>query len=322
MRTSSRRSVYTRSPMASLVDLTQLRTFVAVAEEGHLTRAAERIHISQSAASAHIRAVEELLDTQLFARTNRNLELTRAGELLLVKSKALLNEAMQLAAYARQLSGKLEGSLIISVSSEPSGSRIGEMVANLRASHPLVRFDVRARPSAGIRQGLKNGELDIGILLDRPTDHSLTYYQLNTVEFNVVGPVGWKETIERAGLEELAKLPWLTPAGNSMAYTGMLSDIFEKNGFQLNSVTTFDNAVIARSMLSAGIGMMLMRKEHAEDCVRNGTCAMSPLIASSHGNFLAHLKSRREDPLILACLQAASTVWPEVFQPSGPGQDG
>ncbi len=308
--------------MAALVDLTQLRTFVAVAEEGHMTRAAERIHISQSAASAHIRAVEELLDTQLFTRTNRNLELTRAGELLLVKCKALVNEAMHLAAYARQLSGKLEGSLVISISSEPTGNRVGDLIAALRERHPLVKYDIRARPSVGIRQGLKNGELDVGILLDRPTDHSLTYYQLGTVEFNIVGPVAWKDTIKRAGLDELSKLPWLTPAGNSMAYTAMLSDIFEKNGFQLNSAATFDNAVIARSMLGAGIGMMLMRKEHATQCVRDGTCAVSPCVASSYGNFLAHLKSRSEDPLVLAFLEAARTVWPEAFASPAPGEQG
>ena len=65
-----------------LIDLVQRRTFVAVAEEQHLTRAAERLHMSQSAASAHVRAIEERLGTQLFVRTNRSLELTHAGQLL------------------------------------------------------------------------------------------------------------------------------------------------------------------------------------------------------------------------------------------------
>lgn len=304
--------------MAAPVDLTQLRTFVAVAEEGHLTRAAERIHISQSAASTHIRAVEEALDTQLFVRTNRNLELTRAGELLATRAKTLLHEASQFQAYARELNGKLEGSLVISVSSDPSGSRVGELVAQLRAAHPLIRFDIRARPSSGIRQGVKNGELDIGILLDRPTDSSLTYYELNAVEFNVVGPVAWKQAIEQASLEDIAKLPWLTPAGNSMAYTNMLFDIFEKNGLRLNSVSTFDNAVVARSMVSAGIGLMLMRKEHALRCIQDGTCTLSPLVTVSYSNYLVHMKSRQDDPLIVAFVEAAKAVWPELgFEPVG-----
>ena len=54
-----------------LIDLVQLRTFVVLAEEQHLTRAAERLRMSQSAASAHARAIEERLETQLFARTDR-----------------------------------------------------------------------------------------------------------------------------------------------------------------------------------------------------------------------------------------------------------
>src|SRR4030095_12878317 len=76
-----------------VIDLVQLRTFVAVAEEQHLTRAAERLHMSQSAASAHVRAIEERLGTQLFVRTNRSLEPTRACELLLAKATTLLNDA-------------------------------------------------------------------------------------------------------------------------------------------------------------------------------------------------------------------------------------
>ena len=64
-------------------DLTSLEVFVTVAEEANLTRAAERLHVSQSAASAHVRAIEENLDLQLFVRTNRSLELTRdSGDLL------------------------------------------------------------------------------------------------------------------------------------------------------------------------------------------------------------------------------------------------
>ena len=90
------------------IDLVQLRTIVAVAEEQHLTRAAERLFISQSAASAHVRALEDQLDTQLFVRTNRSLELTRAGQLLARKAKALLNEEAQFTSFARELRGNRE----------------------------------------------------------------------------------------------------------------------------------------------------------------------------------------------------------------------
>ncbi|WP_258187302.1 LysR family transcriptional regulator [Variovorax sp. WS11] len=181
-----------------MIDLVQLRTFVAVAEERHLTRAAERLHISLSAASAHVRAVESTLDTQLFVRASRRLELTRAGELLLGRAKAVLNEATLFSSFARELGGKVEGRIVVASSSDPSASRIGEVASALRERHPLVSADLRARPSSGAREGLKTGELDIALLLGRPTDPSFSCYALQTFAFRVAGPAAWKQRIEEA----------------------------------------------------------------------------------------------------------------------------
>ena len=65
------------------MELYQLRTFAAVAEEGHLTRAAERLHLSQPAVSGHIKALEQELDVRLFERTATGMVLTEPGRQLL-----------------------------------------------------------------------------------------------------------------------------------------------------------------------------------------------------------------------------------------------
>lgn len=298
--------------MAQLIDLFQLRTFVAVAEEKHLTRAAERIHISQSAASAHIRAVEDNLDTQLFIRTNRSMELTHAGELLFYKAKALLGEAAQFASYARELSGKLEGMLVVSTSSDPQATQVGEIIAHLRDTHPLVRLDLRTRPSSGTRHGLKSGEIDVGLLLDRPIDLDLYYYQLARIEYVVAGPIAWKDRIENATLAELAALPWLTPHDSSMAYASMLVELFSSKGLELNTVIHFDNAAVARNLLLAGAGMMLMRRDLAEAGAHKGLLSISAIEGSSFSLYLAHLASRKEDPLIRAFVESTQALWPEM----------
>lgn len=298
--------------MAMLIDLTQLRTFVAVAEEQHLTRAAERIHISQSAASAHVRAVEDTLNTQLFTRTNRSLELTRSGELLFVKAKSLLSEAAELSSFARELSGKLEGTLNISISSDPSSSRIGKTVSHLRNNHPLIKIDVRARPSPGIKQGIKNGELDVGIILDKPTDKSLLHYQLNTVNFCIAGPVAWKEKMDNSTIEELSKMPWITPASNSFAYSNILDDIFISKGHDLNTVAIFDNSTIAREMMEAGVGLTLVREEHALKAAQENKYAIYAACTMSYSNYAVHHSSRKNDPLVHAYLEALRLSWPEL----------
>ncbi len=301
---------------AMLIDLGQLRTFVAVAEEQHLTRAAERLHISQSAASAHVRAVEENLGTQLFARTNRNLELTQAGRLLLARAKTLLNEATLFTSFARELNGKVEGKLIIGSTSEPVASRIGAMIACLRRTHPLINVDLRARPSTSSRNGLHSGELDIGILLDRPIDPQLAYHQLTTVPFRVAGPIAWKQAIENADWTGLARMPWVAPNENSIAYTTMLRQLFEERGLALNAVAWFDNAALGRALLESGVGLMLMREERIRRGVEQGLLAVSPIAHTTFPLFLAHLASRRDDPLVDAFLGAAAQVWP-AMRPTG-----
>jgi len=303
-----------------LTDLVQLRTFVAVAEEQHLTRAAERLYISQSAASAHVRALEDRLGTQLFVRTNRSLELTRAGQLLAQKAKKLLNEEALFASFARELNGKVEGTLVVGTSSEP-GTRIGEMLAALRVKHPLVSVDLKARTSSMTRQGLMSGELDVGVLLGRPFDAGFTYYELTTVKYRVAGPIAWKAQIDDADWADLAGLPWLTPSASS-AYSAMLAQLFGDKGLELNSVIQFDNSSVGRTALQAGAGMMLLREEHAIQGEQDGYLAVSPLAQCQTSLSVAHQSGRGEDPLIQAFVDAATVPWPEMKRVRSPSEKG
>ena len=302
-----------------LIDLVQLRTFVAVAEEQQVTRAAERLHLSQSAASAHVRAIEEALDMQLFVRTNRSLELSRAGQLLLRQAKSLLNEAAEFTSSAREMRGKIEGELVVGASSVPSASRIGDVVTALRAKHPLITVDLRARPSASTRQALKSGELDIGMLLGQPMDAGFTCYQLATVPFRVAGPVAWKDRIATSDWAELANLPWITPTHRSLAYSTMLSQLFGEKGLELNSVVRFDNAALGQSLVQAGVGMLLMREDQALQGERDGYLSVSPIAKSEFPLFVAHVTSRGNDPLIKAFVEAVRAAWPKM-QPATLGR--
>lgn len=292
------------------IDLIQLRTFVAVAEEQHLTRAAERLHISQSTASAHVRAVEERLGTQLFVRTNRNLELTRAGQFMLGKAKTLLNEASNFISSAREVRGKIEGNLVVCTGGEPSSSRVGEIVGALRPRHPHISVDLRALPSSSTLQGLRTGELDVGLILGAASDPGLSYYELTRLPFVVAGPVKWKRQIEAADWTALAALPWLTTIDSGMASSVILHALFAERQLELNTVARFDNTPLGRAMMEAGVGLMLMREEHANRGLAQGTLAVSPIAHAQLPVVLAHVSGRRQDPLIGAFLEAASDVWP------------
>ncbi len=294
------------------IDLVQLKTFVVAAEEQHLTRAAERLHISLSAASAHVRNVEECLDIQLFIRANRHLELTASGKLILGQAKLLLNEAAVFTSFAREIKGKTEGLLVVGASSESTSSGLSQVIAKMRDRHPLIGVDMRVRHSSSTRQAIKNGELDIGLILGRPIDTDFSYQQIDEVAFRVVGPVQWKESIERADWHELARMPWLTTADSNMAYSVLLKELFSKRGLELNSVVRFDNAAVARSLMESGVGMMLMREEHISIGLKQGTLAVSPLIHEKMPILIAHMRNRQDDPLIQAFHETAASIWPNA----------
>jgi DNA-binding transcriptional LysR family regulator len=295
-----------------LIDLIQLRTFVAVAEERHLTHAAERLHISRSSASTHIRAIEQRLGMQLFVRTNRSLSLTRAGELLLQQAKPLIDQSVRFAAFARKLQGRIDGTLVLGANSEPSSSRVGEIVAVIRERHPLVCVDMRARHSAGTLQGLKTGEIDAGLVSGEPRDPSFIYYPLTGLRFRIAGPSAWRDRIHQAGWEELAAMPWVISSDDTLAYSSWLNRQFADRGLWLNSVVRFDNGTLARTLPATGVGLMLLREEYALQGEREGTLALSPLGLAEFPLQAVHLTSRSKDPLVKAFVEAVAVVWPSA----------
>jgi DNA-binding transcriptional LysR family regulator len=91
------------------MELYQLRTFAAVAERGSLTHAAEQLHLSQPAASAQIKLLEDEFGVALFERRSSGLTLTGAGAALLPQIQRLLADANQVVTHAKSLSGQVKG---------------------------------------------------------------------------------------------------------------------------------------------------------------------------------------------------------------------
>jgi len=295
-----------------LIDLIQLRTFVVVAEERHLTGAAERLHISQSAASSQVRALEEELGIQLFLRVHRSMELTRAGQLFLERARMLLGEVTDLASFARGMQGKMDGKLAIGIGGDATGIEVGQLIHELRSRHPLLTTDIWVRPTWSTRQALKSGEIDVGIFLDQPVDESLTYYQLNSVSFCVVGPAAWQKEIETAEWKDLAAMPWVTPAVSAMGYSMMLARLFGDKGLKLNTILRYDNSVVGKSLLKAGVGIMLMREDQALEGSQEGYLTMSPIARTEFPLLIQHLTKRGNDVLIQAFVESALVAWPRM----------
>ncbi len=101
------------------MELYQLRSFVAVAGVGHLTRASEKLHVSQPAVSAQIKALEDELELTLFERTSSGMELTFAGQRLLADAEKVLPAAQALRNEAQAFKGQIAGKVSVGTLSDP-----------------------------------------------------------------------------------------------------------------------------------------------------------------------------------------------------------
>jgi len=143
------------------MELYQLRTFVTVAETGNLTQASERLFTSQPAVSAHIKALEEELDIQLFKRTSKGMCLTTDGDALRDKAQLVLNASNDLKLKARTLQGVLTGQAKLGLNADAEYLRLAKWHNSLMAQYPQLRTQLTQGSSVELLQKVVKGRLDI-----------------------------------------------------------------------------------------------------------------------------------------------------------------
>jgi DNA-binding transcriptional LysR family regulator len=149
------------------MELRQLRAFVAVAEEGKFTAAADRLMLVQSAVSATIRAFEQELGTTLFERTTRRVVLTDAGRALLPEALNTLEAARLAADAVDQAKGGIRGTVSLGIMQAAAGraASVPSLIAGFQTEHPFVSVTVRhVGGSENLAKHVREGSLDLGIL--------------------------------------------------------------------------------------------------------------------------------------------------------------
>jgi len=146
----------------SNIELRHLRYFLAVAEELNFSRAALRLHISQPPLSQQIREMEERLETKLFMRSKRKVELTNAGRALVPYAKKLLRE-MENGLWAAHAAGKgqLDELRIGTIFSAPLVPAFGKSIQHFRNAYPSVRLVIQEMRHAQHVKALNNNEIDL-----------------------------------------------------------------------------------------------------------------------------------------------------------------
>ena len=154
----------------SRISLRAMEQFIAVAEELHFHRAARRLAMSQPPLTHAIRKLEDQLGAPLLERGNRVLGLTAAGRVFLDQARATLAQARHAATAARDMAAGRTGLVRLGYVGSALYGRLPDVIQRFRERHPAVRLELREATTAAQVAGLRDGALDLAVLIPPLTD--------------------------------------------------------------------------------------------------------------------------------------------------------
>ncbi len=289
------------------MDLTELKTFVAVAQSGSITHASKVVHLSQPAVSAHIKTLEEELGLALFDRTSRGMTLTADGKRLLFRAEQTIAAHRELLDEAARAKGRLTGKLRIAAGNSSNHEAIGRLLTGLSQRCPDVQVTLEHRPSREILAGLRDESIDAGFYNEAgEVDPQLSTVELATFGIFLVAPKGQKASW-KASWTALEKRVWIFPK-DSTCCAGAAERLFEKHKLRPSKVINVDREELTRTLVSSGLGVGLLHEASAREAERLGELEVLENSETKARTLFAQLKRRATEPVLAAAAELVRVV--------------
>lgn len=241
------------------MDSQTLKAFVAVAEAGSFSLGAEKLHLTQSAASKRISQLEGQLNVRLFDRIARQVTLTEAGRALLPRAKRILQELDEARQAIRDLSGGVAGPLRLCISHHLGLHRLPPVLKSFATKYPQVELDVDFMDSEKAYEAILRGEFEVGVITlalnENPKIESMHIW-----DDPLVFVCAHEHPLARSAnptLKALSRYPAILPGMNT--YTGrILKQFFDNEGVPLKSPMSTNYLETIRMMVSVGLGWSVL----------------------------------------------------------------
>ena len=242
------------------LSLQQLRGLVAVAEELHYGRAAQRLNMTQPPLSRQIQILERVLDVTLLERSNRAVRLTPAGQRFLTDARHLLKLAESAAMLARRMAKGKAGSINVGFTATSAYSYVPALVAACRRELPDVEISLKEMVSSDQLKRLDSGEIDIGLLRPPIPRGGLGAFRVTAEPLLAALPSG--HPLVQAGelrLEDLAREPFIMYEPYEARYFhDLLVELFSRASLVPNYTHHLAQIHSILAMVHSGVGVALV----------------------------------------------------------------
>lgn len=251
------------------MDIAALKAFIAVADSGSFSLAAEQLFLTQPAISKRVSALENELETRLFDRIGRGVSLTEAGQALLPRARNILLELEDSVRALSNLSGEVHGTLRFGTSHHIGLHRLPPVLKEFVHAYPDVRLDIRFMDSEEACLAVEHGELELAIVTLPPSPASVL--QLKKIWDDPLAVVVANDhplaNKRRVSLKDLARHPVILPATGT--YTRQIAETaFKDIELQLDIALSTNYLETIRMLVAVGIGWSLLPVTMQDDQTR------------------------------------------------------
>lgn len=243
------------------MELRHLRYFVAVAEQRHFGRAAERLHMAQPPLSQQIRQLEAELGVTLLTRTTRRVDLTPAGAAYLDHARAILAAVDEAGEVAHRVAAGRTGRLTIGCVGSATYSLLPALAKALRSELPDVEFGFRGEMlSPDQAAALHDGSLDLALLRRLPDTSGLTLHEVRHERLIVALPQEHRYADrKRLRVAELAGEGLVVHAGSGRSVmNSLVHELFEAADLELEVVHEVAETSTLVTFVAAGLGVAVV----------------------------------------------------------------
>jgi DNA-binding transcriptional LysR family regulator len=286
--------------------LDQLRIFIAVAELEHVTRAAEQLHMTQSATSAAVGALEKRYGVQLFDRLKRRITLTSAGKIFLREAKSVTARAKVAESVLNELAG---GNPTVRIAAAP---RIGNYwltteICRFKESHPNIEIELILKNDADIVRCINEGLIDIGITEHKPECPELIVEFAHTEEFVLVSSCEYHKLNARRPTNPV----WLVREVDSESRR-LFEAALDGTGHPLGTIITLPSDESLKSAIACDMGIgMIPRSLIASDLSVGRMVQWPDSPVPTQTNYLVW-SARRQHKSIAALCASISSSYPQL----------
>lgn len=304
--------------MKPISDIRILNAFVTVAQEGSVSRAAKRLHLTQPAVSLQLKRLSQDIGMELFHRTPKGVKLTRDGEALVVKAEKIQAAIAEFGQTARRINGNVRGTLRLGTIVDPDFIRLGAFLAALVNGYPDLHTKLMHGISGDIIKHLIEGHVDVGFFLGELSNYEpegenqkeSIFYQreLTNFTYRVIAPAGWGKRIADKDWNELAAMPWIGTPTQSVHHQ-LIARIYAGQDNKPDPVCLVDQEPSMLAMVRSGIGLSLCRESIALEERQSRGLAISNRVKIETSLRFVTLASRKSDPNVMAAFEALDATW-------------